>query len=74
MPWKEKDISDNRQLPQVPTGWRKATLGLHPHPYLPTSFLFPSLFAHILALTGIFSASWLTRVVGRPKSLAVDQP
>lgn len=65
MPWKEKDISDNRQLPQVPTGWRKAHLGITPYIlYLPTSFLFPSLFAHILALTGIsFQPPKLTRVV-----------
>lgn len=27
----------------------------------PHSFLFPSLFAHILAVTGIFSASWLAQ-------------
>lgn len=35
MPWKEKDISDNGQLPQVPTGWRKATLGLPPQLSVP---------------------------------------
>lgn len=51
MPWKEKDICDNRQLPQVPTGWRKATLGLPPQLSVPILICpYPGTHRHFLSL------------------------